>query len=470
MDMRDDRGRVPPSEIDGQSLDFHSLYQRVQGLIHVSIYPKAGAVEKWAFRMGWAAAVIGILVGQLAGEWITATAALKTIKVCLAVELIGFIVGGLLAAGRGIRQFSQPRLSHAQEMDCEYAHWEAVIRELRSFPRVERERRLQYVSTLRTNMIDRLGLMYGGLQRLGPLPLLIALFVQLREWEWGDWAGAFDVSPVAKWVPTPMNRVIFFYVLLAAAVLGVSGCQESAALKATTEATVAPANGPARSAVLPITDVKGLFDKAADSRAMSWDAFVSGVSRSERAYLEGVSKRYFEALKFETAEGRSELIRQGTPLPEEWLAAQDVSDADLRTMADKNDQKAGIFLVDRLLTRMATITKQAGASTYLEVVNALPEAERPAIDKDRREAMDRSASQFAANPTPFTAYQFGLGFSVGTGSTAGIPAAMTVAGELGDPRAAKLLADYSAMHPDENPKLVATVTSAMRALAGPSEK
>ena len=37
--MRDDRGRVPPSEIDGQSLDFHSLYQRVQGLIHVSIYP-----------------------------------------------------------------------------------------------------------------------------------------------------------------------------------------------------------------------------------------------------------------------------------------------------------------------------------------------------------------------------------------------------------------------------------------------
>ena len=196
MDMHDERSCVPPAEAGGQSLNFHWLYQRVQGLIHVSIYPKAGRVEKCAFRIGWAAAVIGILIGQLAGEWLTATVALIAAVACLAVELIGFIVGGLLAAGRCIRQFSQPRLSHAQEMDCEYAHWEAVIRELRSFPRVERERRLQYVSTLRTNMIDRLGLMYGGLQRLGPLPLLIALFVQLREWEWGDWAGAFDVSPV----------------------------------------------------------------------------------------------------------------------------------------------------------------------------------------------------------------------------------------------------------------------------------
>ena len=53
-------------------------------------------------------------------------------------------------------------------MDEDFAHWQAVVSELRDFPRVQRERRLKFVSTLRTNMIERMGMMYGGLQRLGP--------------------------------------------------------------------------------------------------------------------------------------------------------------------------------------------------------------------------------------------------------------------------------------------------------------
>ncbi len=106
----------------------------------------------------------------------------------------GFIAGGVLAAGRGIRQFSQPRLSHAHEMDEGLAHWQAVVGELRGFPRVQRERRLKFVSTLRTNMIERMGMMHGGVQRLGPFPLLIALYLQFRGWKWGDWPGAFDVG------------------------------------------------------------------------------------------------------------------------------------------------------------------------------------------------------------------------------------------------------------------------------------
>jgi hypothetical protein len=43
-------------------------------------------------------------------------------------------------------------------------------------------------------MIERMGMLYGGLQRLGPFPVLIALYLQFRGWKWGDWAGAFDVN------------------------------------------------------------------------------------------------------------------------------------------------------------------------------------------------------------------------------------------------------------------------------------
>ncbi|AWH39260.1 hypothetical protein C1929_10655 [Stenotrophomonas sp. ZAC14D1_NAIMI4_6] len=43
-------------------------------------------------------------------------------------------------------------------------------------------------------MVDRMGLMYGGLQRLGPFPLLVALYLQFRNWHWGDWTGVFDIG------------------------------------------------------------------------------------------------------------------------------------------------------------------------------------------------------------------------------------------------------------------------------------
>ena len=172
----------------------------MQGLVEHSIYPKAGRVERWSFRVGALSAAIGILGSQLPDRWLPLTAALLLVRVCLAVEIGGFVIGGVLAARRGIRQFVQPRLSHAREMDGEFSQWQGVIAELRGFPRVERERRLKYVSHLRTSMIERMGLMYGGLQRLGPFPLLIALYLQVRGWQWGDWASAFDVGALGAFL------------------------------------------------------------------------------------------------------------------------------------------------------------------------------------------------------------------------------------------------------------------------------
>ncbi|KAF1722452.1 hypothetical protein CSC75_03120 [Pseudoxanthomonas wuyuanensis] len=46
-------------------------------------------------------------------------------------------------------------------------------------------------------MSERMGLLLGGIQRLGILPLLVALYLQFRNWEWGDWTSAFDVNLVA---------------------------------------------------------------------------------------------------------------------------------------------------------------------------------------------------------------------------------------------------------------------------------
>ncbi|AWH55466.1 hypothetical protein C1924_10085 [Stenotrophomonas sp. ESTM1D_MKCIP4_1] len=177
-----------------EALSFHWLYKRVQDLASTTIYTKAGPVEKWAYRVGAAAALIGLAGGLLLDRWIPGHVLLLLALACLAIEIVGFLVGGLLTLRREYRQYMQPRLSHAMEMDNDFLQWATVIAELRQFPKDIREQRLRFVSALRTRMTERMGIMYGGLQRLGPFPVLIALYLQFRDWRWGDWTGVFDIG------------------------------------------------------------------------------------------------------------------------------------------------------------------------------------------------------------------------------------------------------------------------------------
>lgn len=190
-----------------EGLTFQWLYKRVQGLVDHSIYPKPGRTERWSMRVGAIAAVIGVVSGLVLVRWISASILLPITALCLVVEVGGFAINAALAAQRQYRQYLQPRLSHAKEMDSEFSHWESVLADLRCFPRRQREQRLRYITALRTGMVDRMGLLYGGVQRLGPFPLLIALYVQYRSWRENGWTGAFDVG-------LPGGILIFFMVSL----------------------------------------------------------------------------------------------------------------------------------------------------------------------------------------------------------------------------------------------------------------
>ncbi len=37
-------------------------------------------------------------------------------------------------------------------------------------------------------MHDRLGVFTGGMEKLGFMPVLLALYLQLKDWRFGDWA------------------------------------------------------------------------------------------------------------------------------------------------------------------------------------------------------------------------------------------------------------------------------------------
>ncbi|WP_447785327.1 hypothetical protein [Stenotrophomonas bentonitica] len=196
MDMQVRGGAEEGVPAQTSELTYSWLYQQVQMWANQGIHPKPSRVEKWSFRLGLLAAGVGLLAAAASPSVLPPVQAAVITSICLLIEIGGFLVGGLLTAKREWRQYAKPRLSHAEEMDGEFDHWRTLIESLREFPRNQREERLRFVTALRQGMTERMGLMYGGLQKLGPFPVLIALYLQFRNWEWGDWAGAFDVNLV----------------------------------------------------------------------------------------------------------------------------------------------------------------------------------------------------------------------------------------------------------------------------------
>lgn len=179
-----------------KSLTFAWLYRRVQGYLIESQRGAATQFERWSFWFGIGMAGIGLGAAALQ-HWIQPIVALWIAVICLIAEIVGLTISVTLTLKRELPQFSRPRETHAVEMDIEFDLWQGVIADLKRFPIPERQARLRFASTLRTNMNDRMGLLFGGIQRLGIFPVLVALYLQFRDWKWGDWAGAFDVNLVA---------------------------------------------------------------------------------------------------------------------------------------------------------------------------------------------------------------------------------------------------------------------------------
>ncbi|WP_225578263.1 hypothetical protein [Rhodanobacter sp. 7MK24] len=110
--------------------------------------------------------------------------ALATVVVLLVIELTAFIVAWTAELpGFNLKPSSERRES-AEILDFDMPHHEALIDWLRDFPR----ERLQAMSDFAGFRVERLRsklpLLIGGLDRLGILPILAALVIQLKDMHW----------------------------------------------------------------------------------------------------------------------------------------------------------------------------------------------------------------------------------------------------------------------------------------------
>lgn len=165
-----------------QSIEFPDLNKVLDQLVQRANGPKANRWERWSLIFGLAGASIGLLLGTtLPGKF-----GLVALYGGLLIEMSGFALHIALVVKRDWRQFRHARVYHAEDLETGYQQHQEIVELLRQFSFEQRQRRLRYVQQKRATMHERLGLFVGGMERLGVVPLLLAFYLQFKDWQWGD--------------------------------------------------------------------------------------------------------------------------------------------------------------------------------------------------------------------------------------------------------------------------------------------
>lgn len=170
-------------------------FERIEAMLRsVPVTPgeKAGRWERGAFLAGLAAAALAVSIGLLVpgrlGAWL--------VFACVVIELTTLAVSCWLSLRRHWPSFRHPTRSFAHELDADFVHYRRLVVALRRYPAAALEARLRYLRVRRQSMQQGLSLFTGGLERLGILPVIGVLYLQFRDWRWGDWPRLAEVNLV----------------------------------------------------------------------------------------------------------------------------------------------------------------------------------------------------------------------------------------------------------------------------------
>ena len=124
--------------------------------------------------LGAAVALVGAkLIPMPLGGWV--------VLLGLVVELSAGLWMIWLSARREPMSFKANRTLFAAELDQDFVSHGKIVAWLTTFPRSELEARRHYVEQRRATLDQRLGFLVGSLDRLGALPLIAAIYLQVKD-------------------------------------------------------------------------------------------------------------------------------------------------------------------------------------------------------------------------------------------------------------------------------------------------
>lgn len=171
--------------MDTKALSFALLDEKVSQYIKdTDTEERPGKLERWSMAVGWIAGGVGLISAKA----LSGRLALVLAASALVVELIGLGIGVVCMIRREWRSFRLPHAQFSRELDQAYTFYRELVTSLSKFPRAELQRHLRYLKARKATLVYRTGLFTGSMERLGVLPILVVLYVQFKDWEFGNWA------------------------------------------------------------------------------------------------------------------------------------------------------------------------------------------------------------------------------------------------------------------------------------------
>jgi hypothetical protein len=169
-------------DAESPKLTFAALNARIDALPE---FPEDSPVFPKKTKQGFAFATAGALFSLLCVKLLPSTIYTAILgSLGMAVELVGVVVAILPMVPRKWPTFAHERHSFAEQLDFDLPHHMALVDWLRTFPFEQRKVLGEFVVYRHARMKERLPMLTGSIEKLGLLPIIIALYLQFKDMRW----------------------------------------------------------------------------------------------------------------------------------------------------------------------------------------------------------------------------------------------------------------------------------------------
>ncbi|MFC5525310.1 hypothetical protein ACFPPA_06095 [Rhodanobacter ginsengisoli] len=180
-------------DMESPTLTFAALDARIEALPEYppdqSILPKKA---KWGVTLGAAGALLALLSVKLLPNHAIYTAVL--VAAGLLMEAIGVVLAIVSQIPKRWPTLTRERRDFAEQLDFDLPGHLALLEWLRTFPLDQRKTLCEFVSHRHERMKEKLPMLTGSIEKLGALPIVIALYLQFKDMHWPphpSWLGIF---------------------------------------------------------------------------------------------------------------------------------------------------------------------------------------------------------------------------------------------------------------------------------------
>ena len=169
--------------MESPKLTFAALDARIEAL---PVFPSDAAIVPTKAKWGFCAAAAGGLFALLCVKVLPSNSiyTLVLASIGLTVEIAGVMMAAASQIPKKWPTFANERRDFAEQLDFNLPHHLVLVEWLRTFPLDQRETLSEFVSHRHERMKEKLPMFTGSIEKLGALPIVIALYLQFKDMHW----------------------------------------------------------------------------------------------------------------------------------------------------------------------------------------------------------------------------------------------------------------------------------------------